>query len=60
MHSIKLMLFYYNFIWQHGTHGQTPAMAAGLSDHHMTFLEMLLHQTNVAPPEAGGNSRIPS
>jgi hypothetical protein len=42
MHSIKLMVFYYNFIWQHGTHGQTPAMAAGLISHQMTFSEMLL------------------
>jgi IS1 family transposase len=42
MHSINLMVFYYNFIWKHGTHGQTPAMAAGLASRQMTFEEMLL------------------
>ena len=42
IHSINLMVFYYNFVWKHGTHGQTPAMAAGLIDHPLTFNEMLL------------------
>jgi IS1 family transposase/transposase-like protein len=42
IHSINLMVFYYNFIWIHGTHGQTPAQAANLIAHQMTFSEMLL------------------
>jgi len=42
IHSINLMVFYYNFIHVHKTHGQTPAQAAGLADHQMTFSEMLL------------------
>ncbi|MGA9776728.1 MAG: hypothetical protein WBS33_00480 [Verrucomicrobiia bacterium] len=42
MHSINLMVFYYNFIWKHSTHGQTPAMAAGLTDYQWTFQELLL------------------
>jgi hypothetical protein len=42
IHSINLMVFYYNFVWKHGTHGQTPAMAAGLTDYQWTFQELLL------------------
>jgi hypothetical protein len=41
-HSINLMVFYYNFIWTHSAHGMTPAQAANLTDHQMTFSEMLL------------------
>jgi IS1 family transposase/transposase-like protein len=48
IHSINLMVFYYNFIWKHGTHGQTPAMAAGLATQPLTFKDMLQHQTAVA------------
>jgi IS1 family transposase/transposase-like protein len=42
IHSINLMVFYYNFIWTHSAHGKTPAMEAGLIQHQMTFSEMLL------------------
>jgi hypothetical protein len=42
IHSINLMVFYYNFIHVHKTHGQTPARAAGLINHQMTFSEMVL------------------
>jgi IS1 family transposase len=31
IHSINLMVFYYNFVWVHSAHGQTPAIAAGLT-----------------------------
>ena len=41
-HSINLMIFHFNFIHKHSAHGQTPAQAAGLIDHQMTFSEMLL------------------
>ena len=41
IHSVNLMVFYYNFIWIHSAHGKTPANAAGLIDHKMTFEEML-------------------
>lgn len=41
-HSINLMIFYYNFVWKHNTHGQTPAQAAGIADQQWTFQEMLL------------------
>jgi IS1 family transposase len=41
IHSINLMVFYFNFIKLHAAHGQTPAMAAGLTDHPWTFEEML-------------------
>jgi hypothetical protein len=43
-HSINLMVFHFNFIKLHSTHGQTPAMAAGLSNHALTFEELLLQQ----------------
>jgi hypothetical protein len=42
IHSINLMLFHFNFVKQHATHGTTPAIAAGLISHQMTFSEMLL------------------
>ena len=41
IHSINLMVFYYNFIHVHMTHGKTPAMAAGLTDRQWTMEEML-------------------
>lgn len=41
IHSINLMVFYYNFIWTHSAHGKTPAQAAGLKTDAMTFSEML-------------------
>jgi hypothetical protein len=37
IHSINLMVFYYNFIWKHSARGITPAMAAGLATGPMTF-----------------------
>lgn len=42
IHSINLMVFYYNFIWIHSTHKKTPAMEAGLTQTPMTFEQMLL------------------
>jgi IS1 family transposase/transposase-like protein len=42
IHSINLMVFYYNFIWKHSAHGQTPAMAASLATEPMTFESLLL------------------
>jgi len=42
IHSINLMVFYYNFIHVHKTHRQTPAQSVGLVQHQMTFSEMLL------------------
>jgi IS1 family transposase/transposase-like protein len=42
MHSINLMVFYYNFIWKHSAHGQTPSQAASLAAEPMTFEQMLL------------------
>lgn len=42
IHSINLMVFYYNFIWKHSAHGKTPAQAAGLKQDAMTFEQMLL------------------
>ena len=41
-HSINLMVFHYNFVWTHSTHGQTPAQNIGLADHAWTLEEMLL------------------
>jgi IS1 family transposase/transposase-like protein len=42
IHSINLMVFYYNFIWKHGTCGQTPAQAAKLTDKQWNFKDFLL------------------
>jgi IS1 family transposase len=42
MHSINLMVFHFNFIKLHSTHGQTPAQAAGLASKAWTFEELLL------------------
>jgi IS1 family transposase len=42
INSINLMVFHYNFIWKHGANGQTPAMAASLTAHPMTFEDLLL------------------
>ena len=42
IHSINLMVFYYNFIWIHSAHGQTPAQAAGLTSKQWTFSDLLL------------------
>ena len=42
--SINLMVFHFNFIKSHSAHGQTPAMAAGLANHPITFEELLQQQ----------------
>jgi hypothetical protein len=44
IHSINLMIFYYNFVWVHGTHGKTPAQAIGLKADAMTFEDLLMWQ----------------
>jgi hypothetical protein len=36
------MVFYYNFIWKHGTHGQMPAQASNLTNHQLSFKELFL------------------
>ena len=41
-HSINTMIFYQNYIRIHKTHGQTPAMAAGLTSEPWTFERLLL------------------
>ncbi len=40
-HSVNLFVFAYNFIKVHKKHGQTPAQAAGITDHQWTFEELL-------------------
>jgi IS1 family transposase/transposase-like protein len=40
--SINLMIFHYNFVWIHSAHGQTPAMAIGLTNKQWTFQDLLL------------------
>jgi IS1 family transposase/transposase-like protein len=42
IHSINLMIFYFNFTKLHAAHGNTPAMAAGLTNKVWNFEEMLL------------------
>jgi hypothetical protein len=42
IHSINLMLFHFNFVKQHATHGTTPAIAAGLTGKVWSFADMLL------------------
>lgn len=46
IHSINLMVFYYNFIWTHSAHKQTPAQAAGLTKEPMTFEQMLMNEAD--------------
>lgn len=41
IHSINLMVFHFNFVRVHGTHKQTPAQAAKLTDHVWSFDELL-------------------
>jgi hypothetical protein len=41
IHSLNLMIFYYNFVWIHSARGQTPAMNIGLAAKPMKFEEML-------------------
>lgn len=40
-HAIALMVAHYNFCRKHSTHGQTPAMAAGLAGRPWTLEELL-------------------
>jgi IS1 family transposase/transposase-like protein len=42
IHSINLMVFYFNFVKEHSAHGMTPAQAAGLASKAWTFEELLL------------------
>jgi len=39
--ALTLYFAYYNFCWKHGTLKETPAMAAGLTDHRWTVEELL-------------------
>ena len=39
--ALTLYFAYYNFCWKHGTLKETPAMAAGLTDHQWTVEELL-------------------
>jgi hypothetical protein len=41
MHSINLMIFHFNFMHVHKTHGMTPAQSAGLTGKVWTFEDML-------------------
>ncbi len=41
-HAVNLFVTYYNFVWIHGAHGQTPAQAAGLVNRRMTLEEIML------------------
>jgi transposase-like protein/IS1 family transposase len=40
-HSVALFVAFWNFCWIHNTLKQTPAMAAGLTDHAWTVEELL-------------------
>ena len=39
--SVALFVCYWNFCWKHTTTKQTPAQAAGLTDHAWTIEELL-------------------
>ena len=39
---INLMIFHFNFMHIHAAHGQTPAMAADLTNFKWTFQDLLL------------------
>ena len=41
-HSVNLFVFAYNFVKVHKTHGQTPAIAAGLTGKVWSFADLLL------------------
>lgn len=41
-HAINLFVAYYNFVWIHSAHGQTPAQNCGLKNQSMTLEEILL------------------
>lgn len=40
-HAVALMVAHFNFCRKHSAHGQTPAIAAGLTDHAWTVAELL-------------------
>jgi len=40
-HSVALQAAHFNFCRKHSAHGQTPAMAAGLTDHVWAVEELL-------------------
>jgi IS1 family transposase/transposase-like protein len=42
IHSINLMIFHFNFVRTHATHGKTPAQSAGLTGKEWTFEDLLL------------------
>jgi hypothetical protein len=44
-HSVALLVAHFNFCRKHSAHGQTPAMAAGLTDHVWTVAELLASET---------------
>lgn len=41
-HAIALFVAHFNFCRKHSTHGKTPAMASGLTDHVWTIQELLM------------------
>ena len=40
-HAVALFISHFDFVRKHGAHGQTPAQAAGLTDHPWTVEELL-------------------
>jgi len=40
-HSVALFVWHFNFVRVHSAHKQTPAQAAGLTDHNWTIRELL-------------------
>ncbi|PYJ55536.1 MAG: hypothetical protein DME24_24795 [Verrucomicrobia bacterium] len=40
-HAVALFVAHYNFCRVHGSHSQTPAIQAGLTDHTWTIEELL-------------------
>jgi hypothetical protein len=44
-HAVSLFAWHFNFARIHSAHKQTPAMAAGLTDHQWT-IEEFLSETN--------------
>jgi hypothetical protein len=39
--AVAMFICHFNFCRKHGAHGQTPAQAAGLTDHAWTIEEIL-------------------
>ena len=40
-YAVALFICHFNFVRKHSAHGQTPAQAAGLTDHAWTIEELL-------------------